>query len=75
MAPPSGPNQVWQLDSSDYETATGGLSKLAGCRDYWSKYEHDVHVSPTANQYDVIEAIELALARAATLFGHRSRRA
>lgn len=68
-APPTGPNQVWQLDFSDYETATGGLWKLAGCRDYWSKYEHDVHTSPTANQYDAIEAIELALAEAAALFG------
>ena len=59
---PTGPNQVWQLDFSEFETTTGGTWRLAGCRDYWSKYEHPFHVSPTANQFDAIDAIELALA-------------
>ena len=45
---PTGPNQVWQLDFSEFETTTGGTWRLAGCRDYWSKYEHPFHVSPTA---------------------------
>jgi hypothetical protein len=31
---PSGPNQVWQLDFSGFETAGGGTWRLAGCRDY-----------------------------------------
>jgi len=47
---PTGPNQVWQLDFSESETTTGGTWRLAGCRDYWSTYEHPFHVSPTANQ-------------------------
>jgi hypothetical protein len=34
---PTGPNQVWQLDFSEFETAWGGTWRLAGCRDYWSK--------------------------------------
>ena len=34
------------------------------------KYEHRFHVSPTANQHDAIDAIELALADYETLFGH-----
>ena len=59
---PTGPNQVWQLDFSEFETTTGGTWRLAGCRDYRSKYEHPFHVSPTANQHDAIDAIELALA-------------
>jgi putative transposase len=29
---PLGPNQVWQLDSTDFETTTGGTLRLAGCR-------------------------------------------
>ena len=67
---PTGPNQVWQLDFSEFETTTGGTWRLAGCRDYWSKYEHPFHVSPTANQHDAIDAIELALADFENLFDH-----
>ena len=68
---PTGPNQVWQLDFSEFETTTGGTWRLAGCRDYWSKYEHPFHVSPTANQHDAIDAVELALADYQAMFGHR----
>lgn len=67
---PTGPNQVWQLDFSEFETTAGGTWRLAGCRDYWSKYEHRFHVSPTANQFDAIDAVELALADYQELFGH-----
>src|SRR5687768_9627959 len=27
------------LDFSEFETTAGGMWRLAGCRDYWSKYE------------------------------------
>lgn len=67
---PSGPNQVWQLDFSEYETTTGGTWRIAACRDYWSKYEFDAHVSPTANMHDAVEAIEKALAETERLLGH-----
>ncbi len=70
---PTGPNQVWQLDFSEFETTTGGTWRLAGCRDYWSKYEYPFHVSPTANQFDAIDAIELALAEYEAMFGHPLR--
>lgn len=60
---------MWQLDFSEFETTTGGTWRLAGCRDYWSKYEHPFHASPTANQYDAIAAIELALADYEAMFG------
>ena len=53
------PNQVWQLDFTEFETTTGGR-RGCRCRDYWSKYELGWHVSPTANQHDAITAIELA---------------
>ncbi|MFF3257543.1 transposase [Actinacidiphila glaucinigra] len=66
---PIGPNQVWQLDFSEFETAAGGTWRLAGCRDYWSKYELGWHISPTANQHDAIAAVELALAEAERLAG------
>jgi transposase InsO family protein len=66
---PTGPNQVWQLDFSEFETTTGGTWRLAGCRDYWSKYEHPWHTSPTANQHDAIAAVELALADYEAIFG------
>jgi len=66
-APPTGPNMVWQFDFSEYETATGGTWRVAGVADYWSKYEFGWHWSPTANRYDAIEALELALAEAESL--------
>jgi putative transposase len=66
---PTGPNQVWQLDFSEFETTAGGTWRLAGCRDYWSKYELGWHVAPTANQHDAIAAVELALTEAGRLAG------
>lgn len=65
----TGPNQVWQFDFSEFETTTGGTWRIAACRDYWSKYEFDAHVSPTANKYDAIEAVEKALAETERLLG------
>lgn len=67
---PTGSNQVWQLDFSEYETTAGGTWRIASCRDYWSKYEFDAHVSPTAHMHDAVAAVELALAEAETLLGH-----
>ena len=67
---PTGPNQVWQLDFSEFETTQGGTWRIAGCRDWYSKFEHPFHVSPTGNQYDAIAAIELALADYETRVGH-----
>ena len=64
------PNQVWQLDFSEFETTTGWTWPLAGGRDYYSKYERPFHTSPTVNQHDAIEAIELALAEYQRLLGH-----
>ncbi|WP_250646157.1 IS3 family transposase [Microbacterium tenebrionis] len=42
---PTGPNQVWQLDFSEFETTQGGTWRIAGCRDWFSKLEHPLHVS------------------------------
>lgn len=70
--PPTGPNQVWQLDFSELETATGGTWRLAACRDCWSKYEFGWHLSPTANQHDALAAIDLAIAEAARVAGGTS---
>jgi putative transposase len=68
---PTGPNQVWQLDFSEFETAGGETWRLAACRDYWSKYEFGWHLSPTANQHDAIAAIDLAIAEAERLADRR----
>ena len=58
------------MDFSEFETTTGGTWRIAGCRDYWSKYEHPFHVFPTGNQHDAIDAVELALADYEAMFGH-----
>ncbi|MFI1523658.1 hypothetical protein [Kitasatospora cineracea] len=47
---PTGPNQVWQLDFSEFETTGGGTRRPAGCRDHWSTYELGRHVGPTADR-------------------------
>ncbi len=57
---PAGANEVWQLDFTDFETSRGGTWRVAGCRDCWSRCEHPFHLSPTANQHDAIDALELA---------------
>ena len=67
---PTGPNRVWQLDFSEFETTQGGTWRIAGCRDWFSKYEHPWHVSPTGNQHDAIDAIQLALSDYEVMFGH-----
>lgn len=56
--------------SPEFETSTGGTWWIAGCRDWFSKVEYPFHVSPTANQYDAIAAVELVLAEYERLFGH-----
>src|SRR5690606_12336427 len=68
---PTGANQVWQLDFSEFETTGGGTWRLAGCRDYWSKYELGWHTSPTANMHEAVAAVELAIAEAERLAGAR----
>ena len=68
-ATPTGPNQVWQFDFSEYETTGGGTWRVAGIADYYSKYEFGWHWSPTANQHDAIAAVELALGEAERLLG------
>lgn len=67
--PPTGPNQVWQLDFCEYETTTGGTWRLAGCCDYFSKYEYGWHIAPTCTGADAIAAVRLAIAEAERLAG------
>lgn len=67
--PPTGPNQVWQLDFSEYETTTGGTWRLAGCCDYYSKYEYGWHTAPGCTGADAIAAVQVAIAEAERLAG------
>ena len=62
---------MWQFDFSEYETIKGGTWRVAGIADYWSKYEFGWHWSATANQFDAITAVELAITEAEKLLGHR----
>ena len=67
--PVTRPNQVWQLDFSDYETTMGGTWRLAGVTDYFSKYEHGWHISPASTAADAIAAVKIAIAEAERLGG------
>jgi putative transposase len=69
LVPPVAPNQVWQLDLSEFETTSGGTWRLVGVADYWSKYEFGWNITPTANQHDAIAAVEVAIAEAEALAG------
>ncbi len=66
---PTGPNEVWQLDFSEYETTTGGVWRAGGVADYYSKYEFGWRPSPTANQHDAVATLEAAIAEAERLAG------
>ena len=55
-------------DRQHFGTIAGGTWRIAGCRAYWSKYESPWDISPTANQLDAIEVVELALSDYETLF-------
>ena len=69
VVPPSGPNQVWQLDFTEFQTRHGGTWRIGGATDYWSKLELGWHVAPTQNHRDAIEAVEVALAETEWLLG------
>ena len=69
VVPPSGPNQVWQLDFTEFETRMGGTWRIAGVADYWSKYEFGWRVSPTQNHHDAIAAVHVALDETERLLG------
>lgn len=71
MVPPSGPNQVWQCDFSEFETRMGGTWRIGGVADYWSKLELGWHVSTTANHRDAIETVEQAIRESERLTGRR----
>lgn len=73
VAAPSGPNQVWQLDFSEFETRHGGVWRIGGVADYWSKLELGWHVATTANHRDAIETVELALTETERLTGRSLR--
>src|SRR5690606_22297586 len=67
--PPTGRNQVWQLDFSEFETTAGGIWRIAGVADYWAKYEFGWHIATTQSAGDAIAAVQLAIAEAETLLG------
>ena len=69
VVPPSGPNQVWQMDFTQFETRMGGTWRIGGIADYWSKLEFGWRVSPTQNHHDAIAAVQLALEETERLLG------
>ncbi len=69
VVPPSAPNQVWQLDFTEFETRMGGTWRIGGIADYWSKLELGYHLATTQNHRDAIETVELALAETRRLHG------
>jgi putative transposase len=73
VVPPSRPNQVWQLDFTEFDTRHGGTWRIGGIADYWSKLELGWHVSTTQNHRDAIETLQLAIAETERLTGRPLR--
>jgi transposase InsO family protein len=71
VVPPTGPNQVWQLDFSEFETRHGGTWRIGGVADYWSKLELGWHIATTANHRDAIETVQQAIAETERLAGRK----
>ena len=69
VVPPSGPNQLWQMDFSEFETRHGGVWRIGGVADYWSKLELGWHVATTQNHRDAIETVEQAIGETERLLG------
>ncbi|WP_406723865.1 hypothetical protein WJ438_03180 [Streptomyces sp. GD-15H] len=63
------PNEVWQLDFSEYETTSGGIWRPAGVTDYFTTYEHGWHITSTCTGTDAIEAVKTAIREAERLGG------
>jgi putative transposase len=68
--PPVRRNRVWQMDFSEFETATGGIWRIGGVCDYWAKPALAARVAGTATATDLIAALEAAIDRAEELLGH-----
>ena len=52
-APTGGESGVATGLQASIENTTGGVWRIAGCREDWSTYEHRFHISTTANQREV----------------------
>jgi transposase InsO family protein len=68
--PPTHRNQVWQLDFSEFETTRDGRWQIAGCADYFAKYEFPRWISPTQMRHDAIESLRLAVDHVEEVLGH-----
>ena len=73
MVEPTGPNQVWQLDFTEFETRHGGAWRIGGVADYYSKLELGWHVSTTASHRDANETLEQAIDETDRLTGRPLR--
>ena len=67
--PPTERNRVWQTDFSEFETATGGISRICAVIDYATKYCRAVTVGPTARGRDALACLRQAVAEAERLTG------
>jgi len=65
--PPTERNRVWQTDFSEFETATGGISRIWAVIDYATKYCLAVTVGPTARGRDALACLRQAVAEAERL--------
>ena len=62
--PPTGPNQVWQLDFSEFETARGGIWRICAVIDYATKYCLAATVTPTSQCADALACLRRAVVEA-----------
>ena len=69
--PPSRRNRVWQMDFSEFETAAGGIWRMAGLVDYATKLSLAVRVTGTSAARDACAGLAEAIDAAERLLGRR----
>jgi transposase InsO family protein len=62
-------NRVWQTDTTEFETANGGIWRIHNVVDYAAKYCLVSTARPTATAVDAIDVLHMAIAEARQLLG------
>jgi putative transposase len=67
--PPMHRNRVWQMDFSEFETASGGIWRICAVIGYATKYCFAATVTPTARGQDALACLTNAVQHAERLLG------
>ena len=67
--PPTERNRVWQTDSSEFETAGGGIWRICAVIDYATKYCLAARITPSGRGVDALACLDAAVDEAERVLG------